>query len=99
MRRDDIDPPDYGDGVTYVECLLLAHLDAKARAIAIARALITPCLAGEDGLDDMGRLHFWCCLVAHVLVQAEASLGEHGREAIVQTMRNTPASRAMVEVH
>ena len=99
MKRDDIDPPDYGDGVTYVECLLLAHLDAKARAIAIASALITPCLAGEDGLDDMGRLHFWGCLVAHVLGQAEASVGEQGREAIVQTLRNAPASRAMAGVH
>lgn len=99
MNRDPdyyLDPPDEAEGgVTYIECLLLRRLDAHARAKAIGRALVTPCLAATDGLDGMQQLNFYGSLVGYLLGVAESALGPDGREAIVQTMRNVPASDAM----
>lgn len=101
MKRDRIapqpEPADYGDGVTYIECLLLGRLDPLARANAIGLGMRTPCEAAGDGLDEMQRLNFWRALISYMLRIAEESLGPDGREAIVQTLRNIPASRALIE--
>lgn len=86
-------------GITYIECLLLGPLDSMQRGTAIARALITPCQAAEDGLDDMERLRMYAALIAFLLGVAENSLGPDGREAIVQTMRNVPAARDLMRAH
>ena len=73
----------------YVEVILLDGDEAQ-RARHIAQAVITPCLAATQGMDDMPRLRFWLNLVAHLLGQAEASVGADGRMAIVQCMRSVP---------
>jgi hypothetical protein len=101
MNRDPdyyLDPPDEAEGgVTYIECLLLRRLDAHARAKAIGRALVTPCDAATDGLSGIQLLHFWRHLLVDLLHKAECTVGPDGREAIVQTLRNIPASRALIE--
>lgn len=97
MKRDPTDPRD--DGVTYIECLLLGQLDACQRGTTIGRALITPMLAAERGLDDMERLRLYAALIAFMLGMAENSIGPEGRDAIVQTMRNVPASRDLLRQH
>jgi hypothetical protein len=43
----------------------------------------------------MQQLNFYGSLVGYLLGVAESALGPDGREAIVQTMRNVPASDAM----
>ena len=73
----------------YVEVILLDGDEAQ-RARHIAQAVITPCLAATQDMDDMPRLRFWLNLVAHLLGQAEASVGADGRMAIVQCMRTVP---------
>jgi hypothetical protein len=69
MKRDTCPPvltalPDDPADVTYVECLLLGRPDPLARGAALGRALITPCHAAEDGLDELQRLRLYAALIA-----------------------------------
>ena len=80
----------------YLEALLLSTLDARERGMAIGRALTTPCQAAEDGLDSAERLRFWAAVIAYALGIAEGSVGAVGRAAIIQCMRNVPASAERV---
>jgi hypothetical protein len=80
------------DGATYLEVVMLRTLDGTERAKAIAASMATPLQAADQDLDDMHRLRFWNTLIAYLLGVAEASVGADGREAIVQVMRNIPAS-------
>lgn len=75
----------------YLEVLMLDG-DEQDRALSIGRSLITPCQAADAELDDMQRLRFWRTLIAYLLGVAEGSVGADGRMAIVQCMRNVPAS-------
>lgn len=72
-------------------------LDPAAQAQEIGGAIAQPCRAACDGMDELQRLRFWGALAAYALNMAEASVGADGREAIVQTLRNVPASRARAE--
>jgi hypothetical protein len=82
------------DGATYIEVLMLQHLDSGERARSIGNAMITPLLAadGEPGIAELERLRFWSTLIAYLLGVAESRVGPDGREAIVQTLRNVGAS-------
>ena len=91
----DPDAPSLTDGATYVEVLMLGHLDESQRALAIGRAMVTPLMAAEADCDAMQRLRFYNVLVAFILGVAENQVGADGREAIVQCMRNVPASTAL----
>ena len=83
--------PELIDGATYIEVLMLSHLDERARALAIGRAMVTPLLAADADLDAAQRLRFWVTLLAYLLGVAEGEIGADGRDAIVQTLRNVPA--------
>ena len=83
--------PELIDGATYIEVLMLSHLDERARALAIGQAMLTPLLAADADLDATQRLRFWVTLTAYLLGVAEAETGADGRNAIVQTLRNVPA--------
>lgn len=83
------------DGATYIDVLMLHHLDSRERALHIGRAMVTPLQAADDSNDPMESLRFWATLIAYLMGVAEGSIGPDGREAIVQTMRNAPASSAL----
>ena len=86
------------DGCTYVEVLMLAHLDERERAMSIGRAMITPLLAADADFDGMQRLRFYSTLLAFLLGVAEGQLGPEGRDTIVQCMRNVPASNHLLRM-
>jgi hypothetical protein len=77
---------------TYMEVIMLDNPDSRERALAIGRSIIAPLQAADDRDDPMESLRFWATLIAYLLGVAEGAVGRDGREAIVQTMRNTAAS-------
>ena len=83
------------DAAIYIEVLMLNDEDSRERALQIGRSLITPLLAADDGSDPTESLRFWATLIAYLLGVAEGTVGADGREAIVQTMRNVPASKTL----
>ena len=95
--RDNPDTTGLVDGATYIEVLMLGHLCERERALHLARAFTSPLLAADAGLGDMQRLRFWGTLIAYLLGVAESSVGADGRAAIVQTMRNVPASTELAK--
>jgi hypothetical protein len=80
---------------TYIEIIMLDNKDSRERALAIGQSLITPLQAADDSGDQMESLRFWSALIAYLLGVAENNIGADGREAIVQCMRNVPASTAL----
>jgi len=75
----------------YIEVLMLDGIDEEQQARRIGRAILTPCAAAGQPLNDAQRLRFWAALIAYLLGAAEHSVGAEGRSAIVQTMRNVGA--------
>ena len=97
MLTDDDTPishatDDHGDGVTYIEVLMLQHLCERDRALHIGRAMVTPLRAADADLGYGQRLHFYKTLVACVLEIARSRLDDTGRAAILQALRNAPAA-------
>ena len=76
----------------YIEVVMLDDADPAQQAQRIGSAIVTPCLAAIEGMDDMQRLRFWLNLIAYTLGVAEGSIGADGRMAIVQCMRTVPPS-------
>jgi hypothetical protein len=86
-------------GATYIEVLMLQHLDSRERALRIGHSMLTPLTASDgNAAPQLERLRFWSALIAFLLGVAEHRCGADGREAIVQTMRNVPASEHLAGI-
>lgn len=79
-------------GAHYIEVLMVDGADPAEQAMRVGRAVITPCLAAMDGMDEPEKLHFWMTLVAFLLGVAESQIDAAGRAVIVECMRQVPAS-------
>ena len=95
MTRTQPLQPGLPDGITTLDVLQMRKLDAPSRALAIGRRLAKPLTDADEDMRYSQRLRFWVNLLAYLLGVAENSLDADGREVIVQTLRNVPASDAL----